>query len=96
MYNNLLGFPDGSDDIEPACNTEDLGLILGSGKSPGEGNGNPLQYSYLENSMYRGATVQGVTRVRDLVTKQPPQSQIPMGWDYKSYLLLFSVFFFIL
>ena len=45
MYNNLLGFPDGSDDIEPACNTEDLGLILGSGKSPGEGNGYLLQYS---------------------------------------------------
>ena len=67
MYNNLLGFPDGSDDIEPACNTEDLGLILGSGKSPGEGNGNPLQYSYLENSMDRGAwraAVRGVAKSR--------------------------------
>ena len=73
MYNNLLGFPDGSDDIEPACNTEDLGLILGSGKSPGEGNGNPLLYSCLENPMDRRSwwvTVHGVrksqTRLSDL------------------------------
>ena len=35
--------------IESACNAGDLGLIPGSGRSPGEGNGNPLQYSYLEN-----------------------------------------------
>ena len=35
---------------ESACNAEDLGLIPGSGRSPGEGNGNPLQYSCLENS----------------------------------------------
>jgi len=38
-----------------ACNAADLGLIPGLGRSPGEGNGNPLQYSYLENSMDRGA-----------------------------------------
>ena len=38
-----------------ACNAGDLGLILGSGRSPGEGNGNPLQYSCLENSMDGGA-----------------------------------------
>ena len=36
---------------ESACNTEDLGLIPGSGSSPGEGNGHPLQYSCLENPM---------------------------------------------
>ena len=40
---------------EPACNAGDLGLIPGLGISPGEGNGNPLQYSCLENSMDRGA-----------------------------------------
>ena len=40
---------------ESACNAGDLGLIPGSGRSPGEGNGNPLQYSYLENPMDRGA-----------------------------------------
>ena len=39
---------------ESACNAEDLGLIPGSGRSPGEGNGNPLQYAHLENCMYRG------------------------------------------
>ena len=62
---------------ESACNSGDLGLIPGLGGSPGEGNGNPLQYSCLENPMDRGAwqaTVYGVTRVRyDLVTKPPPQ-----------------------
>ena len=46
--------PGGSDGKEPACN-EDLGSILGLGRSPGEGNGNPLQYSCLKNSMDRGA-----------------------------------------
>ena len=48
---------------EFACNAGDLGSIPGSGRSPGEGNGNPLQYSCLENSMDRGAwpvTVHGV------------------------------------
>ena len=46
-----------------ACNGGDLGSISGSGRSPGEGNGNPLQYSFLENSKYKGAwraTVHGV------------------------------------
>ena len=49
------GFPGGSDSKESACNAEDLGLIPGLGRSPGEGNGNPLQYSGLENSRERGA-----------------------------------------
>ena len=40
---------------ESACNAGDVGLIPGSKKSPGEGNGNPLQYSCLENSVDRGA-----------------------------------------
>ena len=39
----------------PPANAEDAGLIPGSGRSPGEGNGNPLQYSWLENPMDRGA-----------------------------------------
>ena len=46
-----MGFPGGSADKEFACNAGDLGLILGLGRSPGEGNGYPLQYSGLENSM---------------------------------------------
>ena len=49
------GFPAGSDGKELACNTGDLGLITGLGRSPGEGNGYPLQYSCLENSMDREA-----------------------------------------
>ena len=60
-----MGFPDGSDSKEPACSAEDLGLILMSGRSPGEGNDNPFQYARLENSMDRGdwwATVHGVAK----------------------------------
>ena len=49
------GLPGGSDGKESACNTGDPGSIPGSGRSPREGNGNPLQYSYLENPMDRGA-----------------------------------------
>ena len=49
-----LGFPGGSDGQETACNTGDPGAISGSGRSTGEGNGYPLQYSCLENSMDRG------------------------------------------
>jgi len=49
------GFPGGSDSKASAYNVEDLSSIPGSGRSPGEGNSNPLQYSCLENSMDRGA-----------------------------------------
>ena len=49
-----LGFPAGSDGKESACNAGDQDLIPGSGRSPGKGNGNPLQHSCLENSMDRG------------------------------------------
>ena len=61
----LKSFPGGSDSGESACNAGDPGLIPGSGRSPGKGHGNPLQYSCLENSMDRGtwqATVWGVTK----------------------------------
>ena len=60
-----MGFPGGSDSKESACNAQDLSSIPRSGKSPGEENGNPLQYSCLENSMDRGAwwaTVHGVAK----------------------------------
>ena len=58
-----LGFPGGSDCKESAYNVGDLGSVPGLGGSPREGNGYPLQYSFLENSMVRGArwaTVIGV------------------------------------
>ena len=63
----FLIFPGGSDGKESAYSAGDLDSIPGSGRSPGEGNSNPLQYSCLDNSMDRGAwraTVHGVTRVR--------------------------------
>ena len=50
---------------ESTCNAEDLGSVPGLGRSPGGGHGNPLQYSYLENPMYRGTwqdTVHGVAK----------------------------------
>ena len=61
----LWGLPGGSNGKASACSVGDLGLIPGLGRSPGEGNGNPLQYSCLENSMDGGAwwaTVHGVTK----------------------------------
>ena len=51
-----LGFLGGSDGKESAYNAGDWASVPGSGRSPGEGNGNPLQYSCLENSMDRGVT----------------------------------------
>ena len=59
----IKGFPGGSDGKESVCSEGDLGSIPGSGRSPGEGNGNPLQYSCLEKSMdrrARWATIHGV------------------------------------
>ena len=57
MYSHMViwGFPGGSEGRVSACNVGDLGLISGLGRSPGEGNGNPLKYPCLENPMDRGA-----------------------------------------
>ena len=70
------GLPCGSVGKESACSARDPGSAPGSGRSLGEGNGNPLQYSCLGNPMDRGACwarVHGVARVRqDLATKPPP------------------------
>ena len=56
MFTTLFSvFPGGSEDKASACNAGDLGSIPGLGRSPGEGNGNPLQYSCLENPMDQGA-----------------------------------------
>ena len=60
-----MGFLGGSDSKESACSLGDLGLIPGLVRFPGEGNGYPFQYSYLENSMDRGAlqaTVHGFAK----------------------------------
>ena len=61
----MICFPGGSDSKASACSAGDPGSIPGLGRSPGEGNGNPLQYSCLENSMDWGAwwaTVHGVAK----------------------------------
>ena len=66
-----MGFPGDSDGKESACNARGPGSILGWGKSPGEGNGNPVQYSCLENSMDRAAwlaTVHGVSKSKTQLT----------------------------
>ena len=63
----LRGLPQWLSGKEATCNAGDPGLILGSGRSPGGGHGNPLQYSCLENPMDRGvwgATIHGVTQSR--------------------------------
>ena len=63
MIDTSGGLPYSSDGKESACNAGDLGSIPGSGRSPVEGNGNPLRYSCLENPMGRGgwqATAHGV------------------------------------
>ena len=71
MHIELAGFPGGTSGKEPTCNGGGVGSVPGSGRSPGEGHGNPLQYSGLENPMDRGAwwaTVHGVTH--NLATEQ--------------------------
>ena len=63
-----MGFPGGSVVKESACDTGDTGSIPRLGRSPGEGNGNPLQYSWVRNPMDRGAwqaTVNGVSKEWD-------------------------------
>ena len=70
MHKLFQGFPGGSDGEELAGNAGELGLILGLGRSPGEGNGYLLQYSCLENLMDRGvwwATDHGVANGRTLL-----------------------------
>ena len=74
-----LGFPGGSEVKNPPINSGDMRLIPGSGRSPGEGNGNPLQYSCLGNPMDRGAwkaTVHRVTHSRTTTESK--------NWDWSS------------
>ena len=66
-FTYIYSFSGGSDGKASACNARDPGSIPGLGRSPGEGNGNPLQYSCLENPMDGGAwqaTVHGVAKSR--------------------------------
>jgi len=89
---SILGFPCSSVGEESACNAGDLGSIPGLGRSPGEGNGNPLQYSGLENPMncsLPGSSVHRVARVRhDLATKPPPFN---IYWVTINYNIIFKL-----
>ena len=78
-----MGFPGGSDGKESACNAGDLGLIPESGRSPGGGNSNPLQYSCLENPHGQRSLVGygpwGRRVGHDLVTKHGTQYSLLGG-----------------
>ena len=77
----------GSDGKESACNTGDVGLIPGLGRSPGEGTDNPLQYSRLENSMDRGAwqaTVHSVAQSQAWLKRLSTQHTPPSGTSLPS------------
>ena len=88
---NNQGFPWGSGVKNPAANAGDTGLIPGSGRSPGEGNGKPLQCSCLGNPVDRGnwqATVHVIAEKScNLATKQEQQEYLPL------YLLVSFLFF---
>ena len=74
-----MGFPHSSVGKESACNAGNLGSIPGSGRSPGEGNGYPLQYSCLENPIDRGAwetTLHWVARVGHNLATKPVSHQV--------------------
>ena len=79
-----MGFPSGSDGKDSACKVGDPGSIPGLGRSPGERNGNPLQYSCLENPMGRGAwqvvvhsVAKSQTRLKGL-DNMPPPGRVPV------------------
>ena len=89
FFKKPLGFPHSSVSNESACNAEDWGLIPGSRRSHGEGNGNLLQYSCLQQPRDRGAwqiTVHGVARVRHKLAFKPP----PYCYPWWLYLFTFQ------
>ena len=80
-----MGFPGGSEVKASACNAGDLGSIPGLGRSPGEGNGNPLQYSCLENPTDGGAwwaIVHGVAKSRTRLSDFTSLHYMPKCWDW--------------
>ena len=86
-----MGFPGGSGSKESACNAGDPDSTSGSGRSPGEGNGYPLQYSCLENPMVRGvwrATVQGITKSGTLLSDRGIKQNIELGVIYFAWVII--------
>ena len=87
-----MGFPGGASSKEPACpsgDKRDVGLIPGSGRSLEEGNGNPLQYSCLENSTVRGAWWATVHGVKESDTTE----QLTHAREYRTSLDQHGVFY---
>ena len=86
----IMDFPRSSVSKQSACNAGDPGLISGSGRSPGVGNGYPLQSSWLENPMDKGAwqaTVHGVTKVLDITS--PINHHHRYFWNCFSHSILY-------
>ena len=84
-----MGFPSSSPGKESTCNAADPGSIPGWGRSPGEGNSNPLQYSFLENPMDRGAwwaTVHGVPKSQTQLSAHIPHADEDVGRPALSYM----------
>ena len=92
MYIIPFGFPGGSDGEEYACKTGDLGLIPGLGRSSGEGHGNPLQYSYLENPqgqrILAGYSLWGCKELDMTEQLSTAQHIIPSGKTYVSHITI--------
>ena len=91
-----MGFSGGSDGYKSACNAGDAVLIPGSGRYPGVGNGNPLQYSCLENPMDRGAwqaIVDGIAKESDTTERMNTHTHTNaddtlLGRQFESHVLV--------
>ena len=86
------GFPGGSDVKETACDAEDSSLIHGLGRSPEKGNGNPLQYSCLGNSMDRGAWLATVCGLAKSQTR-PHESLSSVFFSHSNSIIYFNRYF---
>ena len=94
IYDKSMSFPGGPDGKESACNVGDWGLIPGSGRSPGEGNSYPFQYSYLKNFMDKGhwrAIVHGVAKSRTRGCKELDMTEQPTLFSFHDKQTIFSM-----
>ena len=90
LHFEKMGFPAGLDGKESACNAGDVGLIHGWGRSPGEGNDNPLQYSCLENSMDRGAWWAKAHRLQRVRHDWATKHEAGEGRRWKIWMVILS------